>query len=93
MIKEYGELIEKSITGTAGETKIGFTDFQGEKMDNAFFNELKELAELARGSEEWSRKIYRMAILSEVAGAISAEQKQDLIQIIYGDASGTNGPA
>ena len=31
-------------------------------MDNAFFNELKELAELARGSEEWSRKIYRMAI-------------------------------
>ena len=62
-------------------------------MDNAFFNELKELAELARGSEEWSRKIYRMTILSEAAGAINAEQKQDLIQIIYGDSSGTNGPA
>ncbi|RGD64463.1 hypothetical protein DXA98_10515 [Lachnospiraceae bacterium OF09-6] len=62
-------------------------------MDNAFFNELKELAELSRGSEEWSRKIYRMTILSEAAGAINAEQKQDLIQIIYGDASGTNGPA
>ena len=51
-------------------------------MDNAFFNELKGLAELARGSEEWSRKIYRMAILSEAAGAINAEQKQELIQII-----------
>ena len=56
MIKEYGELIEKPITGTAGETKIGFTDFQGGKMDNAFFNELKQLAELARGSEERSSR-------------------------------------
>ena len=55
-------------------------------MDNAFFNELKELAELARGSEEWSRRIYRMAIISEVAGAINADQKQELIQIIYGNA-------
>ena len=62
-------------------------------MDNAFFKEVKELAELARGSEEWSRKIYRMAILAEASGAINAEQKQDLIQIIYGDASGTNGSA
>ena len=62
-------------------------------MDDAFFNELKELAELARGSEEWSRKIYRMAIISEVAGAINADQKQELIQIIYGDASGTNDTA
>ena len=62
-------------------------------MDNAFFNELKELAELARGSEEWSRRIYRMVIISEAAGAINADQKQELIQIIYGDASGTNGPA
>ena len=55
-------------------------------MDNAFFKELKELAELARGSEEWSRRIYRMAIISEVAGAINADQKQELIQIIYGNA-------
>lgn len=62
-------------------------------MNNAFFDELKEIAELARGSEEWSRRIYRMSIISEAAGAINAEQKQDLIQIIYGDASGTNGSA
>lgn len=62
-------------------------------MNNAFFAEIKEIAELARGSEEWSRRIYRMSIISEAAGAINAEQKQDLIQIIYGDASGTNGSA
>lgn len=62
-------------------------------MDNAFFNELKEIAELARGSEEWSRRIYRMAVISEAAGAINADQKDELIRIIYGDASGTNGTA
>lgn len=62
-------------------------------MDNAFFNELKEIAELARGSEEWSGRIYRMAIISEAAGAINADQKEELIRIIYGDASGTNGSA
>ena len=62
-------------------------------MVNAFFNELKEIAELARGSEEWSRRIYRMSIISEAAGAINADQKQELIQIIYGDESRTNGPA
>ena len=62
-------------------------------MENAFFNELKEIAELARGSEEWSRRIYRMSIISEAAGAINADQKQELIQIIYGDESRTNGPA
>lgn len=62
-------------------------------MDNAFFNELKELAELARGSEEWSGRIYRMTIIAEAAGAIHKEQKQELIQIIYGEASGTTGPA
>lgn len=62
-------------------------------MGNAFFDELKEIAELARGSEEWSGRIYRMAIISEAAGAINAKQKQELIQIIYGDASGTNGSA
>ena len=62
-------------------------------MNNAFFDELKEIAELARGSEEWSRRIYRMSNISEAAGAINAEQKLDLIQIIYGDASGTNGSA
>ena len=62
-------------------------------MNNAFFDELKEIAELARGSEEWSRKIYRMAIISETAGAINADQKEELIRIIYGNASGTNGSA
>lgn len=62
-------------------------------MDNAFFNELKEIAELASESEEWSGRIYRMAIISEAAGAINADQKDELIRIIYGDASGTNGPA
>ena len=62
-------------------------------MENAFFNELKEIAELARGSEEWSRRIYRMSIISEAAGAINVDQKDELIRIIYGNASGTNGPA
>lgn len=62
-------------------------------MENAFFNELKEIAELARGSEEWSRRIYRMSIISEAAGAINADQKEELIRIVYGDASSTNGPA
>ena len=62
-------------------------------MNNAFFNELKEIAELASESEEWSGRIYRMAIISEAAGAINADQKDELIRIIYGDASGTNGPA